>query len=90
MRGRKIIATISVAITLLSLSFYALDRTAGSAIPRSNVLNGSAKSAHGDVNILLLGLAPVGRMMARISLANFSTSCTSVLLARSVATTRTP
>ena len=56
MRGRKIIATISVAITLLSLSFYALDRTAGSAIPRSNVLNGSAKSAHGDVNILLLGL----------------------------------
>ena len=56
MSGRKIIATISVAITLLSLSFYALDRTAGSAIPRSNVLNGSAKSAHGDVNILLLGL----------------------------------
>ena len=56
MRGRKIIATISAAITLLSLGFYALDRTAGSAIPRSNVLNGSAKSAHGDVNILLLGL----------------------------------
>jgi len=56
MRGRKIIATISVAITLLSLGFYTLDRTAGSAIPRSNVLNGSAKSAHGDVNILLLGL----------------------------------
>jgi len=56
MRGRKIIATISVAITLLSLGFYTLDRTAGSAIPRSNVLNGAAKSAHGDVNILLLGL----------------------------------
>jgi len=56
MRGRKIIATISTAITLLALGFYALDRTAGSAIPRSNVLNGSSKSAHGDVNILLLGL----------------------------------
>jgi LCP family protein required for cell wall assembly len=56
MRGRKIIATISTAITLLALGFYALDRTAGSAIPRSNVLSGSSKSAHGDVNILLLGL----------------------------------
>jgi len=56
MRAKKTIATLSIAITLLSLSFYLLDRTAGTAIPRSNVLNGSVKSAGGDVNILLLGL----------------------------------
>jgi LCP family protein required for cell wall assembly len=55
-RAKKAIATLSIAITLLSLSFYLLDRTAGSAIPRSNVLNGSVKSKGGDVNILLLGL----------------------------------
>ena len=56
MRAKKTIATLSIAITLLSLSFYLLDRTAGTSIPRSNVLNGSVKSAGGDVNILLLGL----------------------------------
>ena len=56
MRAKKITATISIAITLLSLSFYLLDKTAGSAIPRSNVLNGSVKSQGGDTNILLLGL----------------------------------
>ena len=53
---RKVLATVSVAITLLSLSFYLFDKTAGSAIPRSNVLKGEKQSAGGDTNILLLGL----------------------------------
>jgi LCP family protein required for cell wall assembly len=56
MRGRKTIAIISVAMTFLSLSFYLFAKGAGSAIPRSSVLNGAKKSAHGDTNILLLGL----------------------------------
>ena len=56
MRGRKTIAIISVAMTFLSLSFYLLAKGAGSAIPRSSVLNGAKKSVHGDTNILLLGL----------------------------------
>ncbi len=56
MRGRKTIAIISVAMTFLSLSFYLFAKGAGSAIPRSSVLNGAKKSVHGDTNILLLGL----------------------------------
>ena len=56
MRFRKITAVFSIAITLLSLSFYLFDRTAGGAIPRSNVLKGDKQSTGGDVNILLLGL----------------------------------
>ena len=56
MRSRKIISVISIAITFLSLSFYFFDKTAGSAIPRSNVLKGNKQSTGGDVNILLLGL----------------------------------
>ena len=56
MRFRKIISVISIAITLLSLSFYFFDKTAGGAIPRSNVLKGDKTSSGGDVNILLLGL----------------------------------
>ncbi len=56
MRFRKVISVISIAITLLSLSFYLFDKTAGSAIPRSNVLKGHKQSSGGDVNILLLGL----------------------------------
>jgi LCP family protein required for cell wall assembly len=56
MRGRKTIAIISVAMTFLSLSFYLFAKGAGSAIPRSSVLNGAKKSPHGDTNILLLGL----------------------------------
>ena len=56
MRGRKTIAIVSVAMTFLSLSFYLFAKGAGSAIPRSSVLNGSKKSPHGDTNILLLGL----------------------------------
>jgi LCP family protein required for cell wall assembly len=43
-------------MTFLSLSFYLFAKGAGSAIPRSSVLNGAKKSAHGDTNILLLGL----------------------------------
>ena len=49
-------ATISIAITLLSFTFYFFDKTAGGAIPRSNVLKGGKQSAGGDTNILLLGL----------------------------------
>ena len=49
-------ATISIAITLLSFPFYFFDKTAGGAIPRSNVLKGGKQSAGGDTNILLLGL----------------------------------
>ncbi len=56
MRGRKTIAIISVAMTFLSLSFYLFAKGAGSAIPRSSVLNGAKKSVRGDTNILLLGL----------------------------------
>jgi len=56
MRFRKITSVISIGITLLSLSFYFFDRTAGNAIPRSNVLKGGKQSIGGDVNILLLGL----------------------------------
>ncbi len=56
MRGRKTIAIVSVAMTFLSLSFYLFAKGAGSAIPRSSVLNGAKKSVHGDTNILLLGL----------------------------------
>lgn len=56
MHFRKVWASISIAITILSFSFYLFDRTAGSAIPRSNVLKGNKQSAGGDVNILLLGL----------------------------------
>ena len=56
MHSRKVMATISIAITLLSFTFYFFDKTAGSAIPRSNVLKGSKQSAGGDTNILLLGL----------------------------------
>lgn len=56
MRSRKVLASLSIAITLLSFSFYLFDKTAGSAIPRSSVLNGKAQSAGGDTNILLLGL----------------------------------
>jgi LCP family protein required for cell wall assembly len=43
-------------MTFLSLSFYLFAKGAGSAIPRSSVLNGAKKSVHGDTNILLLGL----------------------------------
>lgn len=56
MRFRRFTAGISIAITLLAFGFYFFDKTAGSAIPRSNVLKGSKTSAGGDVNILLLGL----------------------------------
>ncbi|MEJ0014087.1 MAG: LCP family protein [Actinomycetota bacterium] len=56
MRPRKITAVISIAITLLSLSFYVFDKAAVDAIPRSNVLKGHKQSNGGDVNILLLGL----------------------------------
>ena len=56
MHLRKVLAGFSIAITLLAFSFYFFDKTAGSAIPRSNVLKGSKQSAGGDVNILLLGL----------------------------------
>ena len=56
MHLRKITATISIALTLLAFSFYYFDKTAGGAIPRSNVLKGSKQSNGGDVNILLLGL----------------------------------
>ena len=56
MRFRRVTATISIAITLLALSFNFFEKTAGSAIPRSNVLKGSKQSTGGDTNILLLGL----------------------------------
>lgn len=56
MRFRRFTAGLSIAITLLAFSFYFFDKTAGSAIPRSNVLKGAKQSARGDVNILLLGL----------------------------------
>eukprot|EP01037_Dinobryon_pediforme_P001178 gene1178-1194_t len=56
MHSRKVMATISIAITLLSFTFYFFDKTAGGAIPRSNVLKGGKQSAGGDTNILLLGL----------------------------------
>ena len=56
MHLRRTTAGISIAITLLSFSFYFFDKTAGSAIPRSNVLSGSKQSGGGDTNILLLGL----------------------------------
>jgi LCP family protein required for cell wall assembly len=56
MHLRKVTAAISIAITLLSFSFYLFDKTAGGAIPRSNVLNGTKQSNGGDTNILLLGL----------------------------------
>jgi len=56
MRFRRFTATISIAVTLLAFGFYFFDKTAGSAIPRSNVLKGDKTSAGGDVNILLLGL----------------------------------
>ena len=56
MRARKTIAIISIAMTFLSLSFYLFAKGAGNAIPRSSVLNGAKRSAHGDTNILLLGL----------------------------------
>ena len=56
MRFRRFTAGISIAITLLTFGFYFFDKTAGSAIPRSNVLKGDKTSAGGDVNILLLGL----------------------------------
>jgi LCP family protein required for cell wall assembly len=56
MHLRKVLAGFSIAITLLAFSFYFFDKTAGSAIPRSNVLKGGKQSAGGDVNILLLGL----------------------------------
>ena len=56
MRSRKYLATFSIAITLLSFVFYFFGKTAGSAIPRSNVLKGAKQSSGGDTNILLLGL----------------------------------
>ncbi len=56
MRFRRFTAGISIAITLLAFGFYFFDKTAGSAIPRSNVLKGDKTSVGGDVNILLLGL----------------------------------
>jgi len=56
MRFRRVTAVLSIAITLISFGFYFFDKTAGSAIPRSNVLKGDKQSAGGDVNILLLGL----------------------------------
>ena len=56
MRFRRVTATISIAITFLALSFNYFEKTAGSAIPRSNVLKGSKQSTGGDTNILLLGL----------------------------------
>ena len=56
MRFRRFTAGLSIAITLLAFFFYFFDKTAGSAIPRSNVLKGAKQSASGDVNILLLGL----------------------------------
>ncbi len=56
MHFRRVIATISIAITFLSLSFNFFEKTAGGAIPRSSVLNGSKQSTGGDTNILLLGL----------------------------------
>ena len=56
MHLRKVTAGISIAITLLSFTFYFFDKTAGSAIPRSNVMNGGKTSGGGDTNILLLGL----------------------------------
>jgi LCP family protein required for cell wall assembly len=56
MHFRRVIATISIAITFLSFSFNFFEKTAGGAIPRSNVLNGSKQSTGGDTNILLLGL----------------------------------
>jgi len=56
MRSRKYVATFSIAITLISAIFFFFTKTAGDAIPRSNVLKGAKQSAGGDVNILLLGL----------------------------------
>lgn len=56
MHFRRFTAGLSIAITLLAFSFYFFDKTAGSAIPRSNVLKGAKQSVSGDVNILLLGL----------------------------------
>ena len=56
MHLRKVTAGISIAITLLSFTFYFFDKTAGGAIPRSNVLHGGKTSGGGDTNILLLGL----------------------------------
>jgi LCP family protein required for cell wall assembly len=56
MRFKRVTAVLSIAITLLSLSFYLFDKTAGGAIPRSNVLKGDKQSKGGDINILLLGL----------------------------------
>ncbi len=56
MRFRRVTATISIAITFLAFSFNFFEKTAGGAIPRSNVLSGSTQSTGGDTNILLLGL----------------------------------
>lgn len=58
MRGlpSKIVAGISVSIVVLSLAFGLFTKSAGSAIPRSQALNGAPQSSGGDTNILLLGL----------------------------------
>ena len=56
MRSRKYLATFSIAITLVSFIFFFFAKTAGDAIPRSNILKGVKQSKGGDVNILLLGL----------------------------------
>ena len=56
MRSRKYLATFSIAITLVSFLFFFFAKTAGDAIPRSNILKGVKQSKGGDVNILLLGL----------------------------------
>ena len=56
MRSRKYLATFSIAITLVSSLFFFFAKTAGDAIPRSNILKGVKQSKGGEVNILLLGL----------------------------------
>ena len=58
MRGlpSKIVAGISVSIVVFSLAFGLFAKSAGSAIPRSQALNGAPQSIGGDTNILLLGL----------------------------------
>ena len=58
MRGRtsKTLAILSILTVFLSAVLFAGVRFTGGAFLRSSALNGAKKSAHGDTNILLIGL----------------------------------
>lgn len=53
---KRIALALSVLVALAAGGAFYIAHTVGKAVPRSQVLKGAPQSAHGDTNILLLGL----------------------------------